>query len=128
MYAFSVELDLPVDAAIEKLTAALAQEKMGVISDINVAAIMKAKLDHDMPPYRILGACAPGLAKRVIEAQADVGAMLPCGVAVYQVAPGRTRLAFQDPDAIASVVSDPVIAEVAREARAKLLRVRDALA
>lgn len=128
MYAFSIEVDLPVESAIEKFKTALAQEKMGVVSDIDVAGIMKNKLGHDMPAYRILGACAPGLARRVIEARPDVGAMLPCGVAVFEVAPGRTRFAFQDPDAIAGVVDDPAIAAVAAEARAMLMRVRDALA
>lgn len=128
MYAFTVDVALPFDAAIEKFKAALAAEKMGVVSDIDVAAIMKAKLDHEMAPYRILGACAPGLARRVIEADRDAGAMLPCGVAVMAVDANTTHFAFQDPTFMAKLTDNPVMQAVASEARAMLERVRDRLA
>jgi len=128
MFAFTVEVPLPIDQAIEKFTQALAAEKMGIVSDINVQGIMKAKLDHDMPAYRILGACAPGLARRVIESDRDAGSLLPCGVAVMAVDAGTTRFAFQDPIIMAGVTDNPVMKEVAGEAKAMLQRVRDRLA
>lgn len=128
MFAFTVEVPLPIDQAMEKFTQALAAEKMGVVSEINVQGIMKAKLDHEMPPYRIVGACAPGLARRVIESDRDAGSMLPCGVAVMAVDDNTTRFAFQDPIFMASLTDNPVMKEVAGEAKAMLERVRDRLA
>ena len=128
MFAFSVEVGLPFEQAIEKFTQSLTAEKMGVVSDIDVQAIMKAKLGHDMPAYRILGACAPSLARRVIEAEPDAGSLLPCGVAVMAIDAGHTRFAFQDPEKMARMVDSPVMHEVAKEARAMLLRVKDRLA
>jgi uncharacterized protein (DUF302 family) len=128
MFAFTVEVPLPIDQAMEKFTQALAAEKMGVVSEINVQGIMKAKLDHDMPPYRIIGACAPGLARRVIESDRDAGSMLPCGVAVMAVDDNTTRFAFQDPIFMAGLTDTPVMKEVAGEAKAMLERVRDRLA
>jgi uncharacterized protein (DUF302 family) len=128
MYAFTVEVALPIEAAIEKFTQALAAEKMGIVSDINVQGIMKAKLDHDMPAYRILGACAPGLARRVVESDRDAGSMLPCGVAVMAVNDTATRFAFQDPVVLAGMTGNPTMQDVAKEAKAMLERVRDRLA
>jgi uncharacterized protein (DUF302 family) len=126
-FAFGVEVALPFEQAVEKFTAALAAEKMGLVSDINVQAIMKTKLDHDIPAYRILGACAPGLARRVIEAEPDAGALLPCGVAVMALDAQRTRFAFQDPEAMVKLADNAVMREVAGEAKAMLLRVRERL-
>lgn len=128
MFAFTVEVPLPIDQAMEKFTQALAAEKMGIVSEVNVQGIMKAKLDHDMPPYRIIGACAPGLARRVIESDRDAGSMLPCGVAVMAVNDNTTRFAFQDPIFMAGLTDNSVMKEVAGEAKAMLERVRDRLA
>jgi uncharacterized protein (DUF302 family) len=127
MYAFTCDVALPFAAAVEKFKQALAAEKMGVVSEIDVAQIMKAKLNADMPAYLILGACAPGLAKRVIDAEPDAGALLPCGVAARALDEHHTRFAFQDPEAMAQVVDNPVMKEVANEAKAMLLRVKDRL-
>lgn len=128
MYAFTAEVALPFEQAIEKFRQTLAEEKMGVVSEIDVQAVMKAKLGHDMPPYRILGACAPGLARRVIEADRDAGSLLPCGVAVMSVDAGTTRFAFQDPEIMANVTDNATMRETALQAKAMLLRVRDRLA
>jgi len=122
MFAFTVEVPLPIDQAMEKFTQALAAEKMGIVSEVNVQGIMKAKLDHDMPPYRIIGACAPGLARRVIESDRDAGSML------MAVNDNTTRFAFQDPIFMAGLTDNPVMKEVAGEAKAMLERVRDRLA
>ena len=127
MYAFTCEIPLPFEQAVEKFKQALAAEKMGVISEIDVQAVMKAKLDHEMPPYRILGACAPGLAKRVLESDRDAGSLLPCGVAAMAVDAATTRFAFQDPAVMSGVTDNVVMRGVAEEAKAMLLRVRDRL-
>ncbi len=127
MYAFTCEVALPFEQAVEKFKQSLAAEKMGVVSEIDVQTVMKAKLDHDMPPYRILGACAPGLAKRVIESDRDAGSMLPCGVAAMAVDANTTRFAFQDPEIMSSITDNPVMKAVAEEAKAMLMRVRDRL-
>lgn len=127
MYAFTCDVALPFDQAVEKFKQALAAEKMGVVSEINVSHIMKAKLNAEMPPYSILGACAPGLAKRVIESDPNAGALLPCGVAAMALDAGNTRFSFQDPETMAGVTDNAVMHEVAREAKAMLLRVKDRL-
>jgi len=128
MFAFTVEVPLPIDQAMEKFTQALAAEKMGIVSEINVQGIMKAKLDHDMPPYRIIGACAPGLARRVIESDRDAGSMLPCGVAVMAVNDNTTRFAFQDPIFMAGLTDNPGFKEVSCKSKPMLERVLGRLA
>jgi len=128
MFAFTAEVALPFEQAIEKFRQAMAEEKMGVVSEIDVQAVMKAKLNHDMPPYRILGACAPGLARRVIESDRDAGSLLPCGVAVMAVDAGTTRFAFQDPEVMSAVTDNATLRDTALEAKAMLMRVRDRLA
>jgi len=128
MYAFTTEVALPFEQAIEKFRQALAEEKMGVVSEIDVQAVMKAKLNHDMPPYRILGACAPGLARRVLEADRDAGSLLPCGVAVMAIDAGATRFAFQDPEIMSAVTDSPTMRDTALQAKTMLMRVRDRLA
>ncbi len=120
MYAFTTELDMPIDQAIEALKQALTTQKMGVVSEVDVQAIMKAKMDHTIPPYRILGICGPGYARRVIEADADMGALLPCGCAVYEVATGKTRIALQNPNTVAAVTDKPAALEAMDEARLAL--------
>jgi len=127
MYTFGVTLDLPFDAAAEKTIAALAAEKLGIVSDINVAAILKAKLGEDIGAYRILGACAPGLAKRVIEAVPTAGALLPCSVVVRSLGEGRTAVDFMDPVTVLGLAQSPATDAVAAEARAILERVCAAL-
>lgn len=127
MYAMTVEIALPIDQAIEKLKDALTEEKMGVVSEVNVQAIMKAKLDHDIPPYRMIGICGAGFARRVLEADADMGAMLPCSCAAYEVAGGKTRIAIQDPDVVAGVTDKAAIKTAMAEARTALERVVAAL-
>ena len=127
MYTFGVTLDLPFDAAAEKTIAALAAEKLGIVSDVNVAAILKAKLGEDIGAYRILGACAPGLAKRVIEAVPSAGALLPCSVVVRSLGEGRTAVDFMDPVTVLGLAQSPATDAVAAEARAILERVCAAL-
>jgi uncharacterized protein (DUF302 family) len=127
MYAFSVEERMPFEQALAAVTEALAAEQLGVVSDVDVQAMMRAKLGEEVPPYHILGACVPPLAKRVLEADPEAGALLPCNVIVRQVSPGLTAVTFMDPIAVLSLARSEAIDAVGRDARVRLERVRDRL-
>jgi uncharacterized protein (DUF302 family) len=126
-YAFGKVVAADAAAAIDKVTQALAAEGFGVLTDIDVAGTMKKKLGIDMPPYRILGACNPTLARQAIEAEPQIGALLPCNVVVRQDATGAVHVEFMDPDAVLKLVDRPVVTALAAQVRERLLRVRDAL-
>jgi uncharacterized protein (DUF302 family) len=127
MYGFSITLHLPFDTAVDKVTEALKGEGFGVLSDIDVRATLKAKLNADIPSYRILGACNPPLAHRAIEADPEIGLLLPCNVVVRE-GPGATVIvSFMDPVAVLALVDKEDIHRVGHEVRMKLEKVRDKL-
>jgi len=122
-YAFGKTVELDYAQAIERVTQALAKEGFGVLTEIDVAATLKKKLGKDMPPYKILGACNPQFAHQAIEAEPQIGALLPCNVVVRQDAAGRTIVEIMDPRAVLQLVDRPEIATIAGEVRSRLERV-----
>ncbi len=126
-YTFAVTLPVPVPEARERAIAALREEGFGVLSEIDVAATLKARLGVDGPPYLILGACNPQLAHAAMEADPAIGALLPCNVVVRAVADG-TVVEIMDPAAVLGIAAIPSLAPLGAEARARLLRVAGALA
>ncbi len=126
-FGFGKEVELSFDDAIEKVTSELQKEGFGVLSDIDVAAKMKEKLDKDMPRYRILGACNPGLAYQAISAVEDIGLLLPCNVLVREDDEGRVHVDFMDPQSVMSLVDNPGVTPIATEVKGKLQQVMAAL-
>jgi uncharacterized protein (DUF302 family) len=112
---------LPFDVAVEACRAALAAEGFGILTEIDIQATLKKKIDVDRTPYTILGACHPESANRVLEAVPEVGVLLPCNVTV-SVEDGTTVVRAMDPAAAMTVVDDPTVAEVAGDIRARLER------
>jgi len=126
-YYFAKSLSLGFDEAVARTILALKDEGFGVLTDIDVAATMKAKVGADLRPYRILGACNPALALEALKLEDKVGTMLPCNVVVQEVAPGTVEVAAIDPVASMAAIDNPALKEKAEAVRAKLERVIAAL-
>ena len=114
-YYFSTLVDMAMDDAIKATTEALARHGFGVLTDIDVQATMKKKLDRDIAGYRILGACNPGMAIRALEAETKIGTMLPCNVIVREDSDGRIEIAAVDPVASMQAVDNSELASIATE-------------
>ena len=127
MYGFSTGMTGDFNAAIDTVTEALKQEGFGVLTSIDVQATMKDKLGVDGKPYTILGACNPSLAHQALEADPEIGLLLPCNVVVRENDAGSITVSFMDPAAVLGLVDRDDIAELAADVRARLQRVCDSL-
>ena len=128
--SFEVALDQPYEKAIETVTEALKVEGFGILTQINVKATLKEKINEDFRPYVILGACNPQLAHRALTAHAEAGVLLPCNVTVEEADGDRSIVRIVNPDQMMSVGAlgdDPVMREIAGEAGDRLRRVAAAI-
>lgn len=125
-YAFRTKLNAPYEQAVEQVTAALKDEGFGVLTEIDVKATLKKKLDVDFRRYVILGACNPPLAHQALNTELEIGLLLPCNVVVYEEN-GHSVVSSVDPLSMLGVVENPALQPVADEARARLQRVLETL-
>ncbi|GMR09042.1 MAG: DUF302 domain-containing protein [Gammaproteobacteria bacterium] len=128
MYGFTVSVNEGFDNAVTRVTEELQKEGFGILTEIDVKATLKKKLGIDKRPYKILGACNPVLANQAIDAEPDIGLLLPCNVIVREEESGSITVGFMDPEVVLQLVDRPEIGDLARQVREKLQRVRDAMA
>ncbi|HEX9013454.1 MAG TPA: DUF302 domain-containing protein [Anaerolineaceae bacterium] len=122
-----VRLDCDFETAVTRTTTALKAEGFGILTEIDVKETMKKKLDKDLLPYKILGACNPPLAYQALNAAPEVGLLLPCNVTVRQLEDGDIEVGFVDPMMLLGAVSHPELATIAEDARARLDRATQAI-
>ena len=127
MYGFNVTVQGSFDDVVSRVTDALKEEGFGVLTEIDVKETLKAKLGLDMRPYRILGACNPPLAHRAIEAEPDIGLLLPCNVVVREEEDGSINVGFMDPEAVLGLVQREDLNPIAQEVRGRLKRASEAI-
>ena len=118
-YGFTRNVPLPYDRAVERVTEELKKQGFGVLTSIDVKATLKQKLDVEFPRYVILGACNPPLAHKALQAETDIGLLLPCNVIVYEKE-GTTVVGAFDPMTMVPLVDKPGLEPIAREVRTKL--------
>lgn len=120
-YGQEVRLAVPFDAAVERVTAALSGQGFGILTEIDVRATLKEKLDADFRRYVILGACNPPLAHRALQTEISLGLLLPCNVIVYESdTPGETVIGLLDPLMMAQATGNPAMERIADEARKRI--------
>ena len=127
MYGFSIKTNGRLAEVESTLVDALKDEGFGILTEIDVQATLKEKLGVQKRPYKILGACNPVLAEQAIDAEPDIGLLLPCTVVIREEEDGAITVAFMDPESVLSLVSGDQVASLAKDVRARLIRVRDAL-
>lgn len=123
-YAITKQVALGFEDAVDAVRSAFKAEGFGVLTEIDVRATMKSKLDIDLPPYIILGMCNPKLAHRALELEPNIGVMLPCNVVVYERA-GHVTVSAQDPTTMVSMTGNEALAEVADEASGRIKQAMD---
>ena len=126
-FGFGKIVELGFDDAIKRVTEELAKEGFGILTVIDVQATLKAKLDKEIRPYRILGACNPAFADQAIAAVPEVGLLLPCNVLVREDEEGQVHVSFMDPGAILGMIDDAQVGSLADMVKQKLLNVMTAL-
>jgi uncharacterized protein (DUF302 family) len=122
MYGVSTKVSTGFDETIDRVTAALQSEGFGVLSDIDVAQTLQKKLGVDQAPYRILGACNPTFAHKAIQAEPDIGVLLPCNVVVREDEDGQVHVLFMNPLDVLELVDNPQVPGLAAEVRERLDR------
>ena len=122
-YDISKLVELKFEDALDKLTQELQQESFGVLTEIDVQQTLKQKLNTEMNPYKILGACNPHFAHKALTLEEQIGLMLPCNVIVYINDDGKTVVSAIDPVASMGAIENPALLEIATEVREKLKRV-----
>lgn len=122
-YYFSKTLDLPFEQAIARVTEELQKEGFGVLTEIDVQATLKKKLDVDFRKYRILGACNPPFAHKALQAEPHIGLMLPCNVVVQEAETGGSIVSAIDPLMSMQAVENEALNDIAGQVKAKLQRV-----
>ncbi len=127
MYGFHTTFNGSVVDAVSAVTVALSEEGFGVLTEIDVQATLKKKLNIERSAYRILGACNPQLAHQALEADPDIGLLLPCNVIVREEADGSTTVGFIEPAVMLGVTGRSDLVPLADEVKSRLKRVRDAL-
>ncbi len=127
MYSFQMTFAGPYEAAIRRVTEELAKEGFGVLTEIDVQATLKKKLDIDRRPYLILGACHPMLANQALNAEPDIGILLPCNVVVREEEDESISIVFMDPQSVLKLVDREEVQALAVDVKGRLQRVRDAL-
>jgi uncharacterized protein (DUF302 family) len=127
--AFTLEatLDRPYPEAVELVRTALSEQGFGVLTEIDLAATLKAKLDVEVAPEVILGACRPQLAHAALQAEPSIAAVLPCNVVVRSVDDTTTRVEAFDPAAMMGLADNPRLESIATEARERITAALDSL-
>ena len=127
-YALSATVDRPFQATLEATRSALADEGFGILTEIDLAATLKAKLDADVAPQVILGACRPPLAHAALQAEPSIGLLLPCNVVVRSLEDGATLVEAMDPGVIVTLTGNDELVDVATDARQRLMSALASLA
>lgn len=126
-YYFSKTVQLTYSDAVARITEELKKEGFGILTEIDVKATLKKKLDVDFRNYRILGACNPKFAYQALQAEDKIGTMLPCNVIVQEIAGGDIEVTAVDPVASMQAITNPKLAEIAGQVRGKLRTVIERL-
>ena len=127
MYYFDVKLNDNFDNTVKRVTEALQQQKFGILNEINIDAVLKNKLEISIPRYRILHACNPAFAHRLISLDSAVGVLLPCNVLVREEPDSTTTVVFMDPVTVFGLTQNQEVIRIIEEAKTLLMRVRDHL-
>jgi len=126
-YYFSKRLNISFDEAVSRVTEELKKEGFGILTDIDVLATLKKKMNVDFRKYRILGACNPQYAYQALLAEDKIGTMLPCSVIVQETADGKVEVASIDPIASMQAINNPTLGDIANQVQAKLKKVIESL-
>jgi uncharacterized protein (DUF302 family) len=126
-YGFGKQVKMSFEEALARVTEALGKEGFGVLTQIDVAATLKAKLGKTMPPYKILGACNPSYAEKALAVEPQIGLLLPCNVLVREDQTGAVHVEIMDPLSVLNLVQREEVRSIARDVKSKLERVLTAV-